>query len=316
MSTIPSIFNEHQINMLVLGGKESVAAARMNAAAIVLNSGWSPWRTQAVENLVKCGFSEIVFVELDSANYNLESFANRFPFVKYIVPLEDATDGELINLAAGEINADFFLVLRDSLDFSQNILSSTLARSLEGFNAFCVAPRLLTMKLAFPILYSPEVHGGKLRIAAVSAVSDGLPDLMPFDFVGLYDRKKFIGLGGFDYTITQPYWQNMDLSMRAWLWGERNVLSTALCLNYTGKPPVLDTTPSQNSNRFYLKNLVPRFYEDHGKIPFSSFWSFFKSSSCGFTEALSQFKEAGRWVDKNKYRFKRDIIDLVENWSN
>lgn len=315
MSTIPSIFNEHQINMLVLGGTEAVPNVRLNIAAVVLNKGWSQFRTQAVENLAKCGFSEIIFVEADSQNYNLENFASRYPFVKFIVPLEEATDGEFINIAAGEIKSDFFLVLRDSLDFSHGILSPTLSKSLENFGAFCVAPRLLSEEMAFPILYSPEIHKGIMRLAATSTVSDGLPDLMPFDYIGLYNREKFIAFGGFDYTIRQSYWQNLDLSFRAWLFGEKIILSTAFCLNYSGKFPALDTTPSQDSNRFYLKNLVPRFYDDHGSIPRSSFFSFLRSSSCGFFEAKRQFKEARRWVDKNKYNFKRDVIDLVENWS-
>lgn len=316
MSTIPSTFNEHQIDMLVLGGTESVPSRRLNIAAVVLNSGWSQFRTQAAENLAKCGFNEIIFVEADSKNYNLEGFAGRFPFVKFIVPLEEATDGELINIAAGEASSDFFLVLRDTLDFSHDILSPTLSKSLEDFGAFCVSPRLLSEEMAFPILYSPEIHKGVMRLAATSTVSDGLPDLMPFDFIGLYDRNKFIAYGGFDYTIKQSYWQNLDLSFRAWLFGEKIILSTAFCLNYAGKFPALDTTPSQDSNRFYLKNLVPRFYDDHGAIPRSSFFSFLRSSSCGFFEARRQFKEARRWVDKNKYNFKRDVLDLVENWSN
>ena len=315
MSTIPSIFNEHQIDMLVLGGTEAVPNARMNIAAVILNGGWSQFRAQTVENLVKCGFSEIISIESDSGNYNLEGFASRYPFVKYIVPLEKTTDGELVNIAAGEVTADFFLVLRDSLDFSHEILSPTLSKSLEDFGAFCIAPRLLSDEMSFPILYSPEIHKGTMRLAATSVVSDGLPDLMPFDYIGLYNREKFIGAGGFDYTITQPYWQNLDLSFRAWLWGNKIILSTAFCLNYIGNFPVLDTTPSQNSNRFYLKNLVPRFYDDHGSIPRSSFFPFLRSSSCGFFEAKRQFKEARQWVDKNKYSFKRDVIDLVENWS-
>ncbi len=315
MSTIPSIFNEHQIKMLVLGGSEAVPLSRMNIAAIVINKTWSQFRVQMVENLAKCGFSEIISVEL-SESYNLDSFAKRYPFVKFIVPLEEASDGELINLAAGEASSEYFLVLRDSLDFQHEILSPTLGSKLSEFGGFCIAPRLLEQgKIAFPILFSPEIHKGTMRLAAASTVSDGLPDLMPFDYIGLYDREKFVSLGGFDYTICQPYWQNLDLSFRAWLWGEKILLSTAFCMSYSESFPALDTTPSQYSNRFYLKNLVPRFFDDHGAIPRSSFFAFFRSSACGFFEAVRQFKEARRWVDENKYSFKRDVIDLVENWS-
>ena len=151
---------------------------------------------------------------------------------------------------------------------------------------------------------------------STSIVSDGSPNLFPFDNIALYNRRKFIDLGGFDYTIISDYWQNLDFSFRAWLWGERISFSTAFSLSYSTEVPILANQASQFSNRFYLKNLVPRFYADHGAIPRSSFFAFWGSSSCGFFEARARFAEAREWVMENKYRFKRDALDLVENWGN
>ena len=152
---------------------------------------------------------------------------------------------------------------------------------------------------------------------STSVVSDGLPNLFPFDSIALYHRRKFIDLGGFDYTILSDYWQNLDFAFRSWLWGEKITFSTAFSLSYSTEVPILDNSASQFSNRFYLKNLVPRIdkkHADHGLIPSSSFFAFWGSSSCGFFEARARFKEAKEWVEQNKYRFKRDALDLVENW--
>ena len=169
---------------------------------------------------------------------------------------------------------------------------------------------------SFPVLFSPSIKHAALEVLATSVVSDGLPNLFPFDHIGLYNRQKFINLGGFDYTIENSYWQNLDFAFRAWLWGEEIVFSTAFSISYSAEIPVMDNSASCFSNRFYLKNLVPRFYEDHGAIPSMSFFAFWGSSSCGFFEARARFNEAREWVSQNKYRFKRDALDLVENWGN
>lgn len=317
MNSIPLIFNQHQISMTVLGGKESVPNIRMNVCAIIINRGWNSYRSKMIENLMRCGFSEIISIEANSENYSIEDFSRKFPFVKIIIPQEPVTEGDLVNIGVGESSSDYVLVLRDSLDFSTDILTPTLASKLTENNTFCVTPRLLGKNnFSFPVLFSPSIKRAALNVISTSVVSDGSPNLFPFDNIALYNRKKFMDLGGFDYTILSDYWQNLDFSFRSWLWGEQIIFSTALSLSYSTDVPVLETGASQFSNRFYLKNLVPRFYEDHGAIPGSSFFAFWGSSSCGFFEAMARFKEAREWVSQNKYRFKRDALDLVENWGN
>ena len=320
MNPIPSIFNEHQINITVLGGKEIVPNIRMNICVLVVNKGWSSYRNKMIENFIRCGFSEIISIESDSENYSIEDFSRKFPFVKMIIPQESASEGDLINIGIGEANSEYVLVLRDAIDFSSDILSPTLAAKLTENGTFAITPRLLGRdNLSFPVLFSPSIKRASLNVLSTSIVSDGSPNLFPFDNIALYNRKKFMDLGGFDYTILSDYWQNLDFAFRAWLWGEEIKFSTAFSLSYSGEVPVLETGASQFSNRFYLKNLVPRIdkkHADHGEIPISSFFAFWGSSSCGFFEALSRFKEAREWVEQNKYRFKRDALDLVENWGN
>ena len=315
MNSIPLIFNEHQISLTVLGGKESVPNIKMNVAAIIINRGWSSYRSKMIENLMRCGFSEIISIEADPENYSIEDFSRKFPFVKIIIPLDAVNDGDLINIGISESSSEYVLVLRDSIDFSTDILTPTLASKLTENNIFCITPRLLGKEnFSFPVLFSPSIRRASLNVLSTSVVSDGAANLFPFDYIALYNRRKFIDLGGFDYTIHSEYWQNLDFSFRAWLWGEKISFSTSFSLSYATEVPILDNSASQFSNRFYLKNLVPRFYADHGSIPRSSFFAFWGSSSCGFFEAMARFREAREWVEQNKYRFKRDALDLVENW--
>lgn len=315
MNTIPLYFNQREIKRTVLGGKVKSPNQKMNASAIILNSSWSVYRANFIEALVKCGFNEIISIETSVVNYNLEDFSQRFPFVKFVIPLEKCTDGDRINIGVAESLSDYFVVLRDSLRFTSNLLTPSLFQQITEEKPFCVTPRLLGPKnFSFPIVFSPSIDKSMLKIESTAIVSDAKSNLYPFDYIGLYDRQKFIDFGGFDHTLTSPYWQNLDLALRAWLWGEKIILSTAFSIMYEFEIPAVNSSPCQASNRFYLKNLLPRFDNDHAFIPRSSFFVFSLRSSCGFFESVKQFREARVWTEKNKYRFKRDALNLVENW--
>jgi len=315
MNTIPLIFNERQINRTVIGGRSKPSDVTMDVSVILLNSSGSHFRTQTLETLVKCGFASIISVEPDSGNFNIEEISRRMPSVKFIIPLEKVTDGDMINIGMSEAQSSYVLVLRDSLYIPPGILQPRLVEHLTAGRQYCVVPRLLdNAKNALPVQFSPSALRGHLEILQSSVVTDGMHTLYPFDYIGLYNRMKFIQLGGFDYTIESAYYQNLDLALRAWLWGDETSLSTMFLLSYSESVPIEDTTADLTYLHFYLKNLLPRMRLDHGTIPDASFIPFLFHSSCGFFETLRQFKDAQRWVHTNKFRFQTDIQHLIENW--
>lgn len=111
MNTIPLIFNERQINRTVMGGSERPAVQKLDAALVLLNSNCSQFRLPLLENIAKCGFKEIVSIESNPDSYNLVEYSRRFPFIKFIVPHEKASTGELINIGMSEVSSDFVLVI-------------------------------------------------------------------------------------------------------------------------------------------------------------------------------------------------------------
>ena len=102
MNTTPSIFNEKQLNCVILGGRHPDQEPLLKVAAILLNSGNRHKREQILQSLTACRFEKIISIENDSKNYNLEDFAQAFPHVKFIIPLDHANDGDLVNLAVSE----------------------------------------------------------------------------------------------------------------------------------------------------------------------------------------------------------------------
>lgn len=315
MSTIPSIFDEHPINRTLIGGGQINPHAKFNAAAILLNSTGSHLKPHLFDTLLSCGFKCIVSVEPPAKNYNIEDFSRRYPGVRFLLPQDEATDGELINLSISELDTEYFLVLRDTLNITGGLLLKNMFDTLTQDKPYCIAPRLFSGNgEPLPVRIQPVEDGKKFTTNAYSSISNGAPTLLPRDFIALYNRAKFIELGGFDYTIASPYYQNADLALRAWLWGERTVLSTAFRISYAGEAAVDDITANLSSLRFYLKNILPRRKDFYGVIPIRAFFNFFFQSSCGFFEALRQFKEARQWVEKNKFRFRTDIAELIKTW--
>lgn len=336
MNTIPSIFNEFPIKFTTLQGfcamKDGTLAnpsktvlPKLNLTVIVLNVASDDQllpiapghlRTQTIENLLTAGFASIIWVAQSGSNaHNIEDLSKKFPSVRFVIPQEDCTIGELINTAASLVNTTHFFVLKDIIHVSQNILPPNVALSFMKQGTFCIAPRLLDTNGDGVIVNNfPESTKGRFRISSASFVCDWLPVIYPVDFIGLYNKQKFVQLGGFDPTITRPYWQNADLGTRAWLWGEEVRVTTQVTLTYSRDKGIDDVTRDYSYLYYYSKNILPVFKDDHGLVKKASFLNYKIMTHCGFFEAKDLFSEATHWVELNKFRFKRDIRSLVENW--
>lgn len=316
MNTIPIIFNERQINTTILGGKTRPENAKLDVAVILLNKTGSQFHIQMLENLVRAGFSSIISFEPNKDNVNIAENAKRFPTVKFIVPLEDVTAGDMINIGMSEVSASYVLVLRDSLYIPSLILTPNLAERLVKSEAYCIVPRLFNAdKQSVAARSTPVAEKNKLWFEMTHIVPTDTATAYPFDYIGLYNRKKFLQLGGFDYTIVSPHYQNADLSLRAWLWGEKILMTPSFQMNYAEAAPIENITADVTYLHFYLKNMMPVFRTDHAEINKLSFFRFFRNSSCGFFEARKFFKDAVKWTYKNRFRFKTDMEHLIENWN-
>lgn len=315
MNGIPTTFSEHQIVRTILGGRENQDPQCLDIAVILLNESGSHFKLHIFENLLQCNFKQIISVQHSASNFT-DDISKKFTTIKFIVPQEKTNDGDLINLAMSEVTATYVLVIRDSLYISSSMILPHLAERITKDNIFCVAPRLLdNKKNSIPCVFNPSAENNRFVVEASAAITDGMKTLYPFDNIAIYNRQKFIELGGFDWTINSPYWQNLDLGLRAWLWGEEIRLTSLLQFSYVEEPPIEDRSSNLDYLRYYLKNELPKIKMEQGYIKNSSFIIFLNRSSCGFLEARRQFKEARNWVEKNKFRYKMDLQTFVQNWN-
>ena len=315
MNTIPSTFNARQINRTVLGGTEKLDKVTMPVTCIVFSRSGNQYRSRILSNLLECGFEHIICVEEQIGVCNTDQISRQFPQVQFIIALEKVTPGDLLNMGMSETTSPYVLVLQDDLCMEEIPFNSSIAKKLASLRSYCIVPRLITsIQQPLPANFIPSSSKSVFNVNSTMSIANGSATLYPYDMVGFYDREKYIRLGGADYTIETPYWQNLDLSFRAWLWGEKISIASSFQFYYSGDVPSEDQTANLSYLRFYLKNLLPVFKTDHAEIPKSSFFAFKSRSSCGFSETLKQFNDARKWTNENKYRFKLDAASLIENW--
>ena len=316
MNTIPSIFNEHKVSYTVFGGTdENLKVLIPSVTCVVLSRNGRHYRQVAIENLLRKGFSKVISISQKSEQHSIEQLTHLFPSVEFIVTLEDVPQGEMLNIAFDRATTDYVLVVQEELCGENFIFNSSLAEKLISKKQFCVAPRLVSESgQRIPVVFCPDVRKGTLSVEEETSMTDSQFTLYPYDYAGFYNRETFCLLGGYDYTITSEYWQKLDLFVRSWLWGEKISISNVLELTYAESVPEEDRTVELSYLRFYLKNILPVFVSDHARISKSSFLRFKFGNSCGFVESWHQFKDAIRWTSDNQYRFKTDIISLIENW--
>lgn len=316
MTSIPLTFSEHQISRAIIGGYNNHEEKELNISVILLNKKGAQFKLPLYENLIQCNFRSIISVEAAGGDFSIEEVSKKYPSIKFIIPQEKTNDGDLINIAMSEVDSEYVLVLRDTVNIPSGFILPNLAESLTKKNIFCIVPRLFDVsKTAVPCSFSPKIDKNHFEVDSSRVMMDGLKTLYPFDYIALYNREKFIQLGGYDWTINSPYWQILDLGLRSWLWGEETRITALLQFNYIENPPLQDKTSNIDYLRYYLKNEMPILKNGKGFIKKSNFFTFKLQSSCGFFEAKRQFNDARNWVEKNKYRFTMDLETFINKWS-
>jgi hypothetical protein len=307
-----------------VGGSERGNAT--GVSAILLNRGGRYPRRTFFTELEKAGFDYVVSLEGPQDRYDLEDLSDRFPFVRFIILKESISLGEQINLAVSEMESPLFFVLWNDL----RILYGGSAAKLSSWfypggksKRFCTVPVIQNPPLetlhtlTAPALYRPRMpwkSGETVQSLRFPPLTEAQPSLYPFDGVGLYDRDRFIRLGGFDRAIQNPYWQIMDLGFRAHLWGEEIRCTQLIRLSCEGEPSPEDTTADAGYRRFYLRNLAPVFRKDAAHGPLRFFPPYYFRTGGGIFAAWEEFRENRQWVSDNAPRFKQDARNLATLW--
>jgi hypothetical protein len=280
---------------------------------LLLSRGGRLYREEQLRELAGQSGVQVLSVEGPGPSYDLEELARADPAVRFLLLREPASPGERINLGMGEALTERVLVLWSDLrDEGESLAAAVqpLRREL-----LCHVPRLKSPRgEVLPSVLVPTMIKGSLKVMPWKPAQEGMRSLYPFDYCGLYSRRRFLQLGGYDPWMSNPHWQKMDFGFRAGLWGETIAWNPRLQLAYTGEPEGEDSTPDASYKLFFLKNMAIRFIGDSGLLPLSRLPRYALRSGSGLLDSLKEFREVRAWVHENRFRFQGDAPSLLGRW--
>ena len=115
MNTIPLIFNQRAIDRTVLGGAENEGPVSMPVSCIILNRSGNQYRNLVFDTLAGRGFEKIICVESNDSSKNLDELSLQYPTIKFLIPHEEVTPGDMINLGIAECTSSSVRMLPKSL---------------------------------------------------------------------------------------------------------------------------------------------------------------------------------------------------------
>ncbi|TFG65041.1 MAG: hypothetical protein E4H36_01205 [Spirochaetales bacterium] len=317
MNTTPTTSEKWSTSYTVVGGKTLGSKGCMpgELSVVVLGRSGKIFRRELLVALDKAGVSDIISMEGTSASYDVEQMSITFPRVRFLILHKEVSTGEQVNIGISEARGDNVLVLKDDMRITTTLISSRLMEKIITAGSLCTVPVLLNQKIeSIPSIQAPAFFRKNLKVMQLLPRTDGIESLFPFDYAGIYNREKFLGIYGYDGTLLNPYWQKMDFGFRAHMWGERITCLTSFKLTYLGDIPAEDATPDESYKFFFLKNLSIRFTGDSGVLPSARFLSFMFKAGAGFLRALRDFNMVRKWVEANAFRFQSDARSVTELW--
>lgn len=327
-----------------------VGSGRRQAAtglcAVLLNRGGGYARASCFKELENAGFDYVLSLEKAGERYDIEELGAQFPFVRFVLFKEMPGVGERINIAAAEADTPLFFVLWNDFHPVLGLNAERVAEKLLGGGDGGTTPaangngaagggagrRVCTVPIfqspqfeTFPCAAAPFVNGKKFETILFAPQKEGEPSLYPFDGAGVYDRERFLGIGGFDAGFADAYWQLMDFGLRSWLWGCEIRCSQHLRFRLNGAVNATGIAAGKSYLRFFLKNLAPDIRphtaeaggvtgEANAHLPLKRFLPYLSASGGKPLSAMRDFAEARAWVRMNSARFVRSVDEAARLW--
>ncbi|NIZ40891.1 hypothetical protein PVA45_05180 [Entomospira entomophila] len=271
----------------------------------ILPRGTNPFFTELIEAVSRFNPEEILIVNA-RPHHHIDT-----P-LRQIWIRESLQAGELVNIVMEEAKTPFVFILWNDMIFNAEDVSHHLFLRLEERQDLCATPQLYNAHgVEIPSLSMPVFPPNDIfRVLRTSGQNVEEPKtFMPLDFCGVYNRARFLNLGGYDTSITTEYWQKVEFGLRAAMWGEKIVLNPSLSVSYADALPVDDESINASTSRFALKTLSVRMSKKGAYLPRTQlFWLW------GEENWLTTFKEIRQWVTQNRFRFKSDAELVVDGW--
>ena len=317
MNTTPSTSKKGRIPYTVVSGhrKSKLPKSPPALTLLLLSRVGKFTREDFLAEATSGGRVDVLCVEEAKGTYDIESRARKYPEVRFLLLEGQASVGERINLGFEETGSRYVFVVWTDMKTNVQALGPPLAERLDDSERICTVPILKTATgEPVPSIQVPAFLGSRVRVMPWPEVKGGMASIFPFDYCGIYHRKKFLHFGGFDQRIANPYWQKMDFGFRSFLWGDRIVSDAEISAGYVGEIPTEDSTPDAAYKLFYLKNIAVKRTRGGGVLPWYCFFRYALRSDTGPISSLEEFLTVKKWVGKSSSRFVTDSRTLIRTW--
>jgi hypothetical protein len=214
-----------------------------NPSALVLERGPGFYRNELFHMLQGAGFNRIVHVGKGNAAILGESSSpiSTVPGVRHLIPSENPSPGERINMGMRELKDGLVLVLWSDMTLASRSMSRRLLEKAFAQDLLCLVPELVgadgkRIASALPFARVPPRFAGRPILYATAVYDDLDSTLFPFDYCGLYDVARFCATGGFDERVKDPLRQTTDFGVKAWHSGQEIRMLSSLSLVLHGGP--------------------------------------------------------------------------------
>ncbi len=216
---------------------------------------------------------ELIVVDDASSDGSQEFIRENYPQVKLIELKENKGFGEANNIAVAQSKNDIIVLLNNDMSLEKDYLSFVLPH-FGGENIFAVTPKMITedifrKKIKVTISYWAKFRYGFWHDIEVRNLQDEEGYFISLTAPGggvAFDKKKFLSLGGFDRLYYPFYYEDTDLSYRAWkrgwkiIYEPRTVVhhkcSSTITTHFGKRPASL--IKKRNYYLFIWKNITDR----------------------------------------------------------
>lgn len=317
MNTIPSTFNSSHISYTVIGENNKIDKnAKLKVTVVILNRGQRLLKERQFEAICNLDVAKIISIEPPESFLGAAKLAKKFKKLSFIVPSAPITTGDGINIAIEEAKTPYVLVVWNNIDIYPTALTKALLERFEqSQNVISAAVLYNRYADILPTVFRPTIYQKKrLNVVKLMPSAKGLFTLLPYDYCGLYNRRVFKQLGGFDSNFKSPYWQLLDFGLRTYMWGHHISLDNQLRFDFQGEVEPLDETVNQDYPLFYLKNLALRIKKGEAILPKWAYISYKKMVHASRLNNSVKYGLVKEWVKYYKRVFIREATDVVYSW--
>lgn len=271
--------------------------------------------------------SRLIIVDDGSGDGSTETIRTEFPSARLIARQVNGGFSAAVNEGIRASDREFIVLLNNDIEVTPDFLAPML-ELFEDDKVFAVSPSIITPSLGGldDGAKTGKWHHGMFWSANQQGVSEVRPALFTSGGASVYRRAMLLELGGFDEAYSPYYWEDVDLSYRAWKRGWKSLYQPASTVRHEHSSTIskLDASitgsvRTRNSLFFVWRNI-----EDERLVRQHRLWLPFvllkRAAVCdwpslaGWKSAFARRKEAvaARNLDsQNRVLSDREIFETV-----